>query len=180
MASEVFSGSSHLSLRGDKSGATAIEFALVAPVLLALIFSTFEGGWMVAKATMLDRAVDVVVRSIRVGASGAPSTQDQVKAAICKETLIVPACAASLTVEMTDVTTTPFPTSNAVCIDRGSSLAPVVNFGTGQRGSIMYVRACLVTDPLTPLLGLALSMPKDSKGGYYLMASSAFVNEPGN
>src|ERR1700712_3263270 len=60
----------------DSSGATAVEFAIVVPVLLCLIFSTFEAGWMVTKSTMLDRALDTVVRKVRVGASGAPTTQD--------------------------------------------------------------------------------------------------------
>lgn len=164
----------------DTSGATAVEFALIAPVLLALIFSTFEAGWMVTKATMLDRALDTVVRKIRIGAAGAPTTQDQIRTAVCNETLVIFDCLSSLTVEMTDVSSTAFPASGAVCVDRGSSVAPVVSFATGNRGSIMYVRACATTDPLTPLLGLALAMPKDSKGGYYLLSSSAFVNEPGS
>lgn len=162
----------------NRSGATAVEFALVVPLFLSLVFSTFEAGWMVVNATVLDRALDTTVRQIRIGSSSAPTTQDQIRTAVCAQAAIFVDCAKSLIIEMTDVSSGTFPTNNTVCVDRASAVAPVVSYSSGQRGSIMYVRACLVSNPLTPALGLALSLPKDGKGGYYLVSSSAFINEP--
>lgn len=162
----------------NRSGATAVEFALIAPVFFAIIFSTFEGGWMAIQATMLDRAVDLAVREIRVGATNAPKNQDEIKAAVCNKAYLLIDCTSSVVIEMTDVSSNAFPSNKAPCIDRGSKIAPVVNFSPGQRGAIMYVRACLTTDPITPLLGFALNMSTDGKGGYFLSSSSAFVNEP--
>lgn len=162
----------------DRTGATAVEFAMVAPLFFAIVFSTFEAGWMIVEATMLDRAVDIAVRDIRVGAAAAPKTQNQIKAAVCTQAYLIRDCSSSIVIEMTDVTAGAFPAKNTPCVDRGSNVAPVVNFTPGQRGAIMYVRACLTSDPVTPLLGLALAMPKDGRGGYFLSSSSAFVNEP--
>jgi Flp pilus assembly protein TadG len=171
---------SHLSKAlHDTSGSTAIEFAIIAPLFLSIVFSTFESGWIVTKTTMLDRALDTTVREMRVGAASAPTTQAQIKTAICAKTVIIADCEASITVEVTDVTKGTFPASAAQCQDKGSSIQPVVQFSPGERGAIMLIRACVTTDPLTPLLGLALHMPKDSKGGYFIHSSSAFVNEPG-
>jgi len=167
------------SVVSDQSGATAIEFALIAPLFFAIIFSTFEAGWMVIEATMLDRAVDLAVRDIRIGSTTAAKNQDQIKAAVCKQAFMLPGCDSSIVVEMTDISSGTLPSSDTPCVDRGSKVSPVVAFSPGQRGSIMYVRACFTTDPITPLLGLALSVPKDGKGGYFLSSSSAFVNEPG-
>lgn len=163
----------------DRSGAAAVEFALVAPIFFAIVFSTFEAGWMVIQSTMLDRAVDLAVREIRVGAVSAPKDQSQIKAAVCSQAYLLVNCSSGIVVEMTDVSSGALPSNGTPCIDRGSNVAPVVAFSPGQRGSIMYVRACFTTDPITPLLGLALSLPKDGKGGYFLSSSSAFVNEPG-
>ncbi len=49
----------------DRTGAAALEFAIVAPLLLALAFSTFEAGWMMTKTILLDRALDIAVRAVR-------------------------------------------------------------------------------------------------------------------
>jgi Flp pilus assembly protein TadG len=163
----------------DLAGTAAIEFAFVAPIFFAIVFSTFEAGWMVIQSTMLDRAVDLAVRDIRVGAVAAAKNQNQIKAAVCDKAYLLVDCASSIVVEMTDISSGTLPSNSTPCVDRGSNVAPVVAFSPGQRGSIMYVRACFTTDPITPLLGLALSLPKDGKGGYFLSSSSAFVNEPG-
>ncbi|WP_062210328.1 TadE/TadG family type IV pilus assembly protein [Aureimonas sp. AU12] len=164
---------------GDRSGVTALEFALVAPLFLGLVFSTFEAGWMMTKATLLDRALDVTVRDIRIGGTGAPQTQSEIRDAVCAEALVFLDCAKSLTIEMNPVTTAAdFPSTAATCIDRGAAVQPVVNFRAAQRSATVFIRACVVSDPLTPLLGLALHLPKDSRGGYRLESSGAFVAEP--
>lgn len=166
------------SLRRDCSGATALEFAIVAPLLLALSFSIFEAGWMMTKAMLLDRSLDIAVRAVRT-AKDAPKSQAEMKKAVCGRMVIVPDCEAALLIEMTPVkSAADFPTTGASCVDRGAAIQPVVSFSTGDEGQIMYVRACLVSDPLAPFIGLGLQMNKDSKGGYSLVSASAFMNEP--
>ena len=56
---------------------------------------------------------------------------------------------------------------------------PVVTFNPGSRSEIMFMRACVVIDPLMPGMGLGLHLPKDTSGGFALVSYSAFVNEPG-
>ncbi len=163
----------------DRSGASALEFALLAPLFFSVAFSTFEAGWLMTRSTLLDRAVSQVVRLVRVADPQAPKTQTEFKQAICDEAMIIPDCINAITVEMTEVTSAAaFPTSSVSCVDRGAQVQPVVAYKEGGRASIMYVRVCAVADPFTPGIGFALSLPTDSKGGYSLVSTAAFMNEP--
>lgn len=167
------------SLLANRSGATALEFALVAPIFLGLVFGTFEAGWMMTKATLLDRALDLTVRQVRIGAAGAPKTQAAIRQAVCDQTLVIRDCMNAMTIEMIAVqSASDFPTSEATCVDRGASVKPTTSFRAADRSTIMFIRACVVSDPLTPLIGLALHMTKDSLGGYRIVSTSAFMNEP--
>jgi Flp pilus assembly protein TadG len=163
----------------DRSGATAIEFAILAPMFLATLFSVFEVGWLATKSNLLDRALDMTVRQMRIGSATAPTTQAQMKSMICSYMYLVSNCTSALTVEMTKITTAAdFPSASAICLDRGSGISPVVSFTLGGRSDIVYVRACLVSDALMPFFGIALNFHKDSRGGYSIVAASAFMNEP--
>ncbi|MBB3949239.1 TadE/TadG family type IV pilus assembly protein [Aureimonas jatrophae] len=161
----------------DRSGVSAIEFAMIAPLFFALVFSTIETGWIMVRSTALDRALDIAVRQVRIGAK---PDQAAMKAAICANmTLVVHACASAMLVEMTTVSSaTDIPSTGAKCIDRGSTVAQSGAYTTGTEQATLFVRACLVADPLTPLIGVALALPKDALGGYWLVASSAFKKEP--
>lgn len=167
-------------LVGERSGTAALEFALVAPVFLAIVFSTFEAGWMMTQATLLDRALDLTVREIRIGASDAPTTESQIRKAVCARAMVIPGCEDAATVEMRLVEKgSDFPTAAATCVDRGTAAHPVTSFQNAARAKITFIRVCVVVDPFTPLIGLALQLQKDTKGGYRLVTNSAFLSEPG-
>ena len=163
---------------GDRRGVAALEFALVAPMLFAVVFSTIEAGWTMVQTIMLDRALDKTVRSLRIGAIANP-TQENVRAVICGEALVLVDCSNMLTLEFIPiVNTSSYPADAARCINRGTSIKPVLRFDAGQRAQTVFVRACFVVDPLTPGLGLGLALPKDETGAMRIIAKSGFVNEP--
>jgi Flp pilus assembly protein TadG len=164
----------------NRSGTTAVEFAILAPIFIAVLFSAFEVGWLVTKSTLLDRALDFAIRDIRIGSATAPKSQSAMAEAICARIYVVADCSNALTVELTKIASAnDFPANDAVCVDRGAGMKPAVSFTSGARAEIMFVRACLVSDSLTPYLGIALRFLKDTKGGYSIVSSSAFMNEPG-
>jgi Flp pilus assembly protein TadG len=168
-------------LARDRSGTAAVEFAILVPLFVAAIMSTFEVGWLFAKSNMLDRALERTVRQMRIGTSTAPTSQAQMKTMICGQIYIVSDCNALLTVELTRITkVSDFPAADATCVQRGGGVTPAVSFTMGARAEIMFVRACLVTDALTPFVGIALHFVKDSLGGYSIVSTSAFLNEPGD
>ncbi|MBB3934441.1 TadE/TadG family type IV pilus assembly protein [Aureimonas phyllosphaerae] len=170
----------HLGLLHDIKGSSAVEFAMVVPIFLALVFSTLEGGWMMTRSILLSRALDETVRLIRVGDPSAPKDHATMKKALCARTLIVRDCEHTILIEMKEIKlAADVPTTAAKCVDRAATVQPTTNFSTGSRGSIMYVRACIVSDPIVPLMGLVLKFEKDGKGGYHQTAVSTFMNEPG-
>ncbi|MEX0644116.1 MAG: TadE/TadG family type IV pilus assembly protein, partial [Parvularculaceae bacterium] len=54
-------------LLGDRRGSSAVEFAIVVPVFLALMFSMFEVGWFYFVNSVVDAAAINVARYIRTG-----------------------------------------------------------------------------------------------------------------
>lgn len=168
-------------LGGDRSAAVAIEFAILCPIFIALLMSAFDIGWLITKTTLLDRALDLTIRQIRTGAATAPTSQAAMKTMICGYMYGVSDCNSVMTVEMTRITgPTDYPSTTATCVDRSAQVAPVVNFTQGARSDIMYVRACMITNALTPYIGIALRFVKDAQGGYSIVSSSAYMNEPGD
>lgn len=166
-------------LRRDTRGAAAVEFALVVPMLLAIIFSTFEGGWIMLQSIMLDRAVDMTVRELRLGTFANP-THEAMRAKVCERAMVLLNCEASLALELIPITAgvASYPTDDTRCVDRRSEIAPVLRFNGGARSDIMFVRACYVVSPITPGLGLSLALNKDESGALRLISKSAFINEP--
>ncbi|KKB77160.1 hypothetical protein VW35_15700 [Devosia soli] len=163
----------------DTRGAAAVEFAMVVPLLFAVIFSIFEGGWIMLQSIMLDRAVDMTVRELRLGTFAAP-THEAMRQRVCDRAVVLLDCTQSLTLELIPITSgsASYPTDNARCVNRSSPIAPTLRFNAGARSDIMFVRACLVVSPLTPGLGLGLALPKDETGAVRLISKSAFNNEP--
>ena len=166
---------------GDRRGVAALEFALVAPMLFAVMFSTIEAGWTMVQTIMLDRALDKTVRSLRIGAIANP-TQETLRAALCSEALVLVDCNNMLTLEFVplpaNATAADYPSDSARCVNRNTAIKPVLRFDTGGRAKTVFVRACFVVEPLTPGLGLGLALPKDETGAQRIIAKSGFVNEP--
>ena len=163
----------------DRSGASAVEFAMVAPLFFAIMFSCFEAGWIMVQETMLDRAVDLVVREIRIAPDGLNFDQATIRSKICKKTIVIQNCENSLLVEMIPINkSSDFPNDSARCVNRETKVNPIFRYTPGGRSQVVFMRACVIVDLITPLMGLALALPKDSSGGFALVSSTAFMNEP--
>ena len=165
--------------RREQSGTTAVEFGMIAPLFFALLLGSGDAGWLMTKAMLLDQAVTKSVRTLRIGGEGAPTTHNQLRKLICDETILIPDCNESLLIEITVVkSASSFPTASMPCIDRGKP-APSTNFTTGGRSDMLFLRACLTTDPLFPLVGNGLGLPRTEQGRFNLISLSGFMNEPG-
>jgi Flp pilus assembly protein TadG len=160
-----------------RRGTAAIEFAILAPIVFSLVFSTFEAGWIMMQSIMLDRAVSRSSRALQVGGTG--TTYSDFKKKVCDEAMILTDCIHSIRIEFTPITkSTDFPTSATPCVDRSVTIDPVTTYNSGGPSQIVFARACFDVDPLTPGLGMGLSFPKDNTGAIRLTSSFAFVNEP--
>ncbi len=162
-----------------QDGTATIEFVILFPLFIIMMVSGVEAGMLMTRQMMLERGLDLTMRAIRLGTMADP-THDNVRKLICKNAMIIPNCNSVVQLELRPVDTASFdvPLEGNECIDRTDKVAPVINFDPGKRSELMMVRACAVFDPMFPATGLGVHLPKDASGGYRLIATSAFVNEP--
>lgn len=164
--------------RGDESGTSTIEFVIVFPVFAFLLCSCVESGVLMLRQVMLDRALDLTVRDLRLQEFPAV-THNQVKTRICEEATVIPDCTESVLVEMREVNKgAALPNTRAPCVDRAAAVQSATTFTQGTDNQMMLIRACAVFDPLFPGAGLGLDLAKDATGAYALISTTAFVVEP--
>ena len=165
-------------LRRDDGNAT-IEFVIIFPILMGLFLMVFETGLLMTRGVMLDRAVDISMRQLRLGTL-VPMTHDGLKDSICANTVVIPDCGNVVLIELRAISTdtwTPL-SGSTTCVDRSEEIQPLLDFETGIQNEMMLVRVCAILDPFFPGTGLAARMQLDDTGGYALVAMSAYVNEP--
>ena len=164
--------------RRNEKGSASIEFVILLPIFMTIFTSSFESGLLMTKYMMFERALDMAVRDIRMS-DGTDITHDSIKEAICDEALLFKDCEDVLLLEMESVDLNGTITAlTPNCVDRSSDVDPVVSFTPGTESEVMFLTACIIVDPLFPGAGLGLALTKDGTGGYAMIATSAFVNEP--
>jgi hypothetical protein len=168
--------------RADR-GTAKVEFCILFPVFIVLLLSGFEAGMLMTRQLMLERGLDLTMRELRLGTMANP-THTAVKQEICEKSLIIPNCMTSVQLELREVDMVAWnvPMDGNRCVDRTAELDPMLDppdgFTAGARNVLMMVRACAVFDPWFPGVGLGTQLPRDRSGGYRLVATSGFVNEP--
>jgi hypothetical protein len=162
-----------------ENGTATIEFVLCIPVIMAIFMASIESGVLMTRFILLERSVDMVMRNLRLGQYPNPSV-NLIKDEICRRTIIMKSCESSIAIEMMPISTATWvlPNSSIGCVDREEVLQPALTFNPGAAHQIMLVRVCVVQDAMFPTTGIGLKLPKDALGGYNLVATSAFVNEP--
>ncbi|PIE14866.1 MAG: pilus assembly protein TadE [Rhodobacterales bacterium] len=168
----------HQMLRSE-AGNPTVEFALLFPIFLSLFLATFEIGMVMIHQVNLDRAVDLTVRDLRLGNIEDPD-QDKLRQNICGNTSMIKDCMTSLLIELRPVDQTTWDTlpDEVTCREREADIDPVVSLDPGSSHEMMLVRVCAVFDPWFPTTRIGMSLHRDELGGYAIVATSAFVNEP--
>ncbi|MDA9865088.1 pilus assembly protein [bacterium] len=169
----------------EQEGSATVEFVLLFPAFVALFLMGFESGYYMVRNVMLERAVDVAVRDVRLGNGNVPEYV-ALKEQICEEAMMFTDCVNSLQIEMQSIEIEPGGTDavagNFACVDKRSNDDPLDNttYDVGQENQMMMVRVCALSQPLFPTTGIGVGMKYDLDGNYALVATTAFVNEPGN
>jgi hypothetical protein len=162
-----------------EDGTATVEFVLTAPAVIFTFLAAFESGLHMVRYVMLDRALDVTVRELRLGMIATPALST-LKTHICDEMQLVSDCTTAIRLELVpvDTNTWVFPQGRVDCVDRGQPIQPQLEPNLGVENQVMLIRACLTADALFPTTGIAAQMELDTNGGYYIAAWSGFVNEP--
>lgn len=170
----------HRYRRGEE-GSITVEFVIFFPILLLILLTTIELGLIQLRGSMLERALDMTVRDLRLG-TGSGVGHDEVRDDVCERAGFITDCSTQLRLELVQVD--PFDWSDIQpipdCIESSAvdEINPVRSFENGQSNELMFIRACMAFNPFMPTWGLGAALPKDADGRIKLYASSAFVQEP--
>lgn len=168
-------------IRTDNKGVTALEFAILGPVYFTLLLGILEIGYTFLKINMLNNAVAIVSKDIYTGAaSNGTVTYEDIEESICNNIFFSGSdCTTNLQIEVTEVTSLQaLPATGTECEVTNIALNPSVDYNPGTAKSIIFLRACYMTDILTPGLALGLHLNKTTDNKYAIIGTTAFVNEP--
>lgn len=163
--------------RGERGGG-GIELVLVLPIAMAVFMAAMESALYMTRSIMLERAVDMTVRELRLGGYAAPNVE-LLKDEICARASIIPQCRPDIRIEMRAVSTTTwnFPNESIRCIDRDENIIIPDEAVPGQQNELMLIRVCIRQDAMFPGTGVGDDI-SNTHGRYKIVAVSAFVNEP--
>ena len=178
--------------RRNDEGTTAIEFALISPLLFAFLFAFWDLGAVMLRQVTLNSAVDVVSRNVRLTGDPIPgqtwTTPNEMMAqfttAVCGRTYLLSNCEDTLVVDMRSIPPGgTFPPRSAPCIARppgGGVSRPVTTFDPNATPNLVYVRVCAPSQALIKaqfgIASLQRELENDD-GDIMIHASTAFLFE---
>jgi Flp pilus assembly protein TadG len=177
MPSHIRSFSSLLRrFRRNGDGSAVVEFALVAPMFIALLFAIIETALMFFASQVLETVTQDSARVIMTGqAQNASYTQAQFKSLVCTKVVALFDCVNGITVDVQSYTQ--FSNVNvANPIDASKNFTNPSNYNPGGPGDIVVVRVFYQWPILVTRFGYDISNLAGSKR--LLSATAAFQNEP--
>lgn len=163
-----------------QGGASAVEFALVLPVFLALTFSIIEAGYYYFVESAVDAANAKAARLIRTGqAQTTALSRDAFFDEICGVVDVFGDCATQLTVDVSRFTSFSALAADIaapVCRDADPDDVDAIPYEAGGARDIVRVRVCYLHKSFNP--GLGLNLEKTNAGALRMISTSIFRNEP--
>ncbi len=151
----------------DRSGAAAVEFALVVTPFLALMMSTFEVGWFYFATSQIDSAAIESARIIRTGqVQKAGFSKEDFYADVCPRVQVFGDCSEILTVEVETFASFQELATNAdpvICTNDEPSEIAALAYDPGPQNAIVRLRVCLLYKTLNPTIGVNVSETADGK-----------------
>lgn len=166
--------------RRDESGSSTMEFVILMPVVFSIFTASLESGLMMVRWASIDRASDIVIRSLRLGQYNNPDSI-LLRREICDRTFMIENCFENTVVEIREINRANFlmPAVDAPCVTRTDQIIqPVTTVTPGQQNDLMIIRVCVTVDALFTGSTFAIPITYDAQGGYAVTVSSVYVNEP--
>jgi Flp pilus assembly protein TadG len=167
-----------VSFISDKRGATAVEFALVAPPFIALLFALIQTFLVFFAQELLESVVQKSSRQILTGqVQSQQATQAAFRQTVCNQVVILFNCSGL----MVDVQVATSWTSAAVSpptltFNAQGNVTNTWRFDPGSAGDIVVVRVMYLWPVFLGPIGFNLSNQPGSNR--LIMATAAFQNEP--
>lgn len=164
----------------SREGASAVEFAIVAPIFLALTFAILEAGFFFFIQSATEAANAKAARLIRTGqAQGGAIDQSAFFNEICDVVKLYGDCNQRLTVEVKRYNSFAGLAADAAgptCRDADQAAIDALDYQAGAAREIVRVRVCYLHKALTP--GIGLKLARAQNGEVKMISTSIFRNEP--
>lgn len=170
-------------LRDDQDASSVMELMMVTPLILVLSGFTMDLGMLMTRNVMLERAVDVGTRDIRLGLMD-NTDYDGLRRRICQEAVIIPECETRLKMQLNAMS--PYSWENPGKVPDCEDLRQVTvteprEFDAASRNQLVFFRACAVLEPVMPGWGLGDNLLQSSDGKknrfYQVVATTTFTKE---
>jgi Flp pilus assembly protein TadG len=164
-------------LRSD-SGATAVEFALVAAPFIALLVAILQTMVVFFAQRLLDEVVSQASRTIQTGqAQTSGLTQSQFTNWVCQKTVILFTCANYMVnVQSYSSFSSASTTTPTLTFDSSGNVTNTWNYALGSPGDIVVVQVLYQWPIILGPLGFNLS--NLANGNRLLVSSNVFKREP--
>ena len=167
----------------DQRGASAVEFALIAPLFFGLTFSIIEAGWYFFVNSAVDASVSTASRLIRTGQAQDTLDKTAFFDEICDVVKLFGDCTTQLTVDVErfdDFSDLAGNITAPTCSDAPPAAQSGIPYNPGAQRDIVMVRVCFLYKTLNPAINLVTSLKLDETGNgeKKLIAMSIFRNEP--
>jgi len=163
-----------------RSGSSAVEFALVAPLFIALTFSIIEAGYFFFAESAVEAANAKAARLIRTGQAQTNAiSRDAFFEEICDVVELFGDCNERLTVDVARFASfaeLAADVAEPVCRDADPDAVDDIPYEAGGARDIVRVRVCYMHKSFNP--GLGLNLQKAADGSVKMFSTSIFRNEP--
>lgn len=166
--------------RREEEGNATIEFVILMPLLFTIFAAALESGLMMVRWTSIDRASDMVIRSLRLGQYTNPDAI-MLRREVCDRTFMIENCFENTVVDIRRINRTTFqmPDAGTPCVTRTDTvIQPVTEVTPGQQNDLMLIRVCVTVNALFAGSTFAVPITYDEQGGYAIAVASVYVNEP--
>ncbi|MBB4660069.1 TadE/TadG family type IV pilus assembly protein [Parvularcula dongshanensis] len=169
-------------------GVTAIESVFIIPVFFALVFSTFEVGYVFFTTAMVEQSTSINARRVKVGRAFKPGLQYNAEPGECQtgmecffdsicSGLIITSNCDNLAVEVRRFDSfADIPNDEMNCRDDEGFKFDEQLYEPGDKNDIIRVRVCYNLQTVNPTVGLNLAQNDD--GTRSIIAVQIMRNEP--
>lgn len=162
--------------RGDQSGASALEFAIVAAPLLLLLLAVLQVGLVFFANFALEGVTERAARLVRTG-QAQKFTQAQFKSEVCKH-LSAPLSCGGLKLDVRKYSSFGDAGSGLTePLDSQGNIKSNFSYDPGSRSDVVVVRAFYPLD-IGSMLPAEISLSNMAGNSRVLIATAAFRNEP--
>ena|SRR5690242_5933008 len=161
----------------SRSGATAIEFAIVAPIFLVALIGTMEIGIAYGAQASLQNSANAAARLVRTGqAQGGALTQEQFRNQICTNIQPLLSCDSNLQIDLESYSGFGSASFSSPLRSDGTLDPSLDKYQPGNPCDVVLLRVFYKWQVITPVIGPMLAnMPNNTM---LMSATAAFRNEP--